>query len=279
MTGNFKIKTLIVVLLIIFFACDNSGDSSDDDSGNGYTVDNPVESFTEEDKPTAFSIDTFNFVTPWGYERTQNADRNYPIVVNGCWGEGPNFSESVRRKYPAFYLDFNNYSTDSHGQILADLIDETIKAGYRIDTNRIYLTGFSQGGSGSFKLVRGMFSKGKLFAAIIRVAGQSESILLDASVSKTSVWYHIGLNDEAPRVDVAAETYSNIKKHSANAGAVETIATDSVTGYSRTTKTLKKSGVEFFKMSEYKGLGHDPGPCYKDPQLFDWLFNQSLLCR
>lgn len=279
MTGNFKIKSLIIVLFIILFACDSSGDSSDDDSGNGYTVDNPVESFTEADKPESFSIETLNFVTPWGYERTQNADRKYPIVVNGCWGEGSNFSESVRKKYPAFYLDFNNYSTESDGQILADLIDETIKAGYRIDTNRIYLTGFSQGGSGSFKLARGMHSKGKLFAAIIRVAGQSESVFFDAAVLKTSVWYHIGLDDTTIRIDVAAETYSNIKKHSANAGAVETIVTDSVTGHSRTTKTLKKSGVEFFKMSEYNGLGHDPGPCYKDPQLFDWLFNQSLLCR
>jgi len=279
MTGCFKIKSFIVVLFIIFFACDNSGDSSDDDSGNGYTVDNPVESFTNADKPSSFSVQSFNFESPWGYKRTQNADRKYPIVVNGCWGEGPYFSEDVRKRYPAFYLDFNNYSTDSHGQTLADLIDETIKAGYRIDTNRIYLTGFSQGGSGSFKLVRGMHSKGKLFAAVIRVAGQSESILLDAAVLKTSVWYHIGLNDDSLRVNVAAETYSNIKKHSANAGAVETIAADSVTGYSRTTKTLKKAGVEFFKMSEYKGLGHEPGPCYKDPYLFDWLFNQSLMCR
>jgi len=258
MTGCFKIKSFIVVLFIIFFACDNSGDSSDDDSGNGYTVDNPVESFTNADKPSSFSVQSFNFESPWGYKRTQNADRKYPIVVNGCWGEGPYFSEDVRKRYPAFYLDFNNYSTDSHGQTLADLIDETIKAGYRIDTNRIYLTGFSQGGSGSFKLVRGMHSKGKLFAAVIRVAGQSESILLDAAVLKTSVWYHIGLNDDSLRVNVAAETYSNIKKHSANAGAVETIAADSVTGYSRTTKTLKKAGVEFFKMSEYKGLGHEP---------------------
>ena len=279
MTGSFKIKILFFVLLLTFSACDNSGGSSDNDSGNGYTVDNPVESFTKEDEPSSFSIEKLNFVTPWGYERTQNADRKYPIVVNGCWGEGSNFSESVRKKYPAFYLDFNNYSTETDGNILADLIDKTIKAGYRIDTNRIYLTGFSQGGSGSFKLVRGMHSKGKLFAAIIRVAGQSESVLDDAAISKTSIWYHIGLDDTSIRIDVAAETYSNIRKHSANAGAVETISTDSITGYSRTTKTLKKSGVEFFKMSEYKALGHVPGPCYKDPQLFDWLFNQSLLCR
>ena len=276
---RFNIKIFTILLLAIFSACDNTGGSDIDDSGNGYIVENPVETFTNTDKPYSFSVQTFNFESPWGYERAQNADRIYPIVVNGCWGEGLYFSESIRKKYPAFYLDFNNYSSESHGQILADLIDETVKAGYRIDTNRIYLTGFSQGGSGSFKLVRGMFSKGKLFAAIIRVAGQSEPTLLNAAVLKTSIWYHIGLNDDAVRVSIAAQTYSNIKNHSANADATEKINTDSITGYSRTTKTLKKSGVEFFKMSEYKGLGHEPGPCYKDPRMFDWLFNQSLLCR
>ncbi|HOF33523.1 MAG TPA: hypothetical protein PK624_13045 [Spirochaetota bacterium] len=279
MLNRYKLKVFTVLLFIIFSACDNSGGSDLDDSGNGYVVENPVETFTNADKPSSFSVQSFNFESPWGYERTQNADRKYPIVVNGCWNESPYFTEDVRKKYPAFYLDFNDYSTESHGQTLADLIDETVKAGYRIDTNRIYLTGFSQGGSGSFKLVRGMFSKGKLFAAIIRVAGQSESTLLDAAVSKTSVWYHIGLSDTAARVSIASQTYSNIKNHSANEGATEKIITDSITGYSRTTKTLKKSGVEFFKMSEYKGLGHEPGPCYKDPEIFDWFFNQSLLCR
>lgn len=263
----------------MFFACDFSSDDNNEDSGNGYTVVNPVETFTNADKPTAFTVQTFDYETPWGYDRPQNADRKYPLVVNGCWGEGGLFSENVRKKYPAFYLDFNNYSTDSHGQLLAGLIDDTITAGYRIDTDRIYLTGFSQGGSGSFKLVRGMLSKGKLFAGIIRVAGQSESVLADAAVLKTSVWYHIGLNDDAARINIARNTYTNIKNHSANSGAKEKISTDSLTGFNRTTWTLKKGGVEFFKMSEYQGMGHDPGPCYKDPALFDWLFSQSLLCR
>jgi len=245
-------------------------------------VSNPSETFSEADRPGAEALSlssaSFNLDLPWGYARPQNAARRYPIVVNGCWGEGGLFSEAVRKKYPAFYLDFNNYSTDEHGALLADLLDAA-KAGYRIDPDRVYLTGFSQGGSGSFKLVRGMLSKGKLFAAIIRVAGQSESVLADEAVAKTSLWYHIGLSDDPVRVQVAKDAYANLKSHASNSSAVESAKADGLTGYARTTKTLTKDGIEVVKLSEYSGMGHEPGPCYADPALFDWLFNQSLAIR
>jgi len=245
-------------------------------------VANPVETFTEADRPGSVAVQasgtSFSLVLPWGYGRTANASREYPIVVNGCWGEGGQFTEAVRKKYPAFFLDFNNYSTEEHGALLADLLD-VAKAGYRIDMDRVYLTGFSQGGSGSFKLVRGMLTKDKLFAAIIRVAGQSESVLADEAVAKTSLWYHIGLSDTSTRIQVARATYADLKARAVNASAIESTATDSITGYTRATKTLTKNGIEIVKYSEYEGMGHDPAPCYKDPALFDWLFAQSLAIR
>lgn len=251
---------------------------SSSDSGEKVIV-TPVEVFTEDDRPVTVKLQTLDLTKPWGYERSANAKRLYPIVVNGCWGEGEYFSEDVRKKYPSFYLDFNNYSTESDGEMLAGLLDQVAVEGYRIDPDRIYLTGFSQGGSGSFKLVRGMLAKGKLFAAIIRVAGQSESVLADKAVAQTSLWYHIGLADDAVRVQIARDTYSNLKSHTYNSKAAESVESDSITGYSRTTKTLMKDGIAVVKMSEYTGMGHDPGPCYKDPALFDWLFNQSLSLR
>lgn len=239
----------------------------------------PKETFVDSDKPDTNKLQTLNLTTPWGYKKTENAERRYPLVVNGNWGEGNLFSEDVRKKYPSFYLDFNNHTTESDGATLATLIDEAIRMNYRIDTNRIYLTGFSAGGSGSFKIVRGMLSRGKLFAGIVRVAGQSESVLADGAVNKTSLWYHIGLKDLPERIDVARATYMNLKGKTANATAVESITTDNITGYLRITRTLAKHGIEIIKMSEYEGMGHEPGPCYKDPALFDWLFSQSLANR
>lgn len=273
-------KTLIAIALLLPLLPSCAIGTGKSSLGDG--VSNPVETFTESDRPGTVSVRvsglSFTLAIPWGYARGANASRNYPIVVNGCWGEGELFSEAVRKKYPAFYLDFNNYSTDEHGALLADLLDAA-KADYRIDMNRVYLTGFSQGGSGSFKLVRGMLSKGKLFAAIIRVAGQSESVLAPKAVAKTSLWYHIGLVDDAVRVQVARDTYRNLKAESGNSQAIESSKTDTITGFSRNTKTLAKDGIEVVKMSEYAGMGHTPGPCYGDPALFDWLFAQSLAIR
>jgi hypothetical protein len=275
-----------VLLTIVIFSAGSIGceGKASGSTGGECPVTTSTETFTDVDKPVTKTLQTldlknFNFTTPWGYSKSKNESRTYPLVVNGCWGEGNLFSEEVRKKYPSFYLDFNSHSEESDGVLLADLIDEAIQADYRIDTNRIYLTGFSAGGSGSFKIVRGMLSRGKLFAGIIRVAGQSESVLADKAVEKTSLWYHIGLTDDQTRIDVARATYTNLKNHAHNATAVESTTTDTLTGYTRVTKTLTKDGIEIFKMSEYTGMGHDPGPCYRDPALFDWLFSQSLSCR
>jgi len=277
------LSVLVLLLGMVPCACGGSGATVPGGTGTvsagNCPVVTPTENFTSADTPTTNKLQTWDLTTPWGYGKSENASRKYPLVVNGCWGEGPLFGEAVRQKYPSFFLDFNNYSTESDGATLADLIDAALQANYRIDASRIYLTGFSQGGSGSFKIVRGMLSKGKLFAGIVRVAGQSESVLAEGAVAKTSLWYHIGLNDSTERITVARATYANLKGHTSNATAVESTTMDTLTGYSRTTKTLTKNGIELMKMSEYQGMGHDPSPCYRDPALFDWLFGQSLACR
>lgn len=237
-----------------------------------------AETFTEADRPDSIDLQGFSLTLPWGYERAANANRRYPLVVIGRWNDGPSFGDDVRKQYPSFYLNFSR-DIDTSGTKLADLINAAATAGYRIDANRIYLTGFSAGGSGSFPIVRDMLTRDKLFAGIIRVAGQSESVLADGAVAKTSIWYHIGLQDSQSRIDVARATYANLKAHPGNASAVESSATDSITGYNRITKTLTQNGIQIVKMSEYDGMGHDPGPCYRDPALFDWLFSQTLTCR
>lgn len=276
---------LISVALTMLFAC-GSGGAVNSGGSNGKGVLTPVETFVEADTPTVTmmqtmnlatdKVDTFDFTSPWGYDRSANAKRLYPLVVIGCWNESGGFSEQVRKKYPSFYLDFNNYSTETDGKTLANLIDAAIAAGYRIDPSRIYLTGFSMGGSGSFKLVRGMWSKDKLFAGIIRVAGQSESVLAEEAMAKTAVWYHIGLSDDSTRVEVARATYRHFKNHPLFASALESTQSDEGTGFPRTTQTLTLNGTPIVKMSEYLGMGHDPSACYRDSVLFDWLFNRSL---
>jgi predicted peptidase len=193
------------------------------------------------------------------------------------------FGESVRQQYPAFFMEYQECQNDTQGEVLADLVDSAVAEGQRIDESRIYLTGFSAGGSGSYRLVRGFLSQGRLFAGIIRVAGQSETQLPDDAVAQTSIWYHIGLDDTPTRVQVAQDAYDFLKTHAYNATAVETTASDSVTvgstEYPRTTQTLTQDGIEIVKYTQCPDVGHTPEPAYADPGLFDWLFGQSLDCR
>ncbi len=247
---------------------------------SGDCVENPSETFVAGDAPENRTVSgSYLFRTPWGYNKQSNATRIYPTVVIGCWNEERFFTEDVKKKYPAFYYIFNHCNSESQGVDMANAIDAAIGEGLRIDTNRIYLTGFSKGGSGGYKIIRGYHSAGKLLAAFIRIAGGSQSTLPDEIVEKISIWYHIGLMDSQGRINTANAAYAFIKNHAHNSSAVETSNSDNITGYNRTTKTLSKGDIEIMKLSKYEGMGHTPGPPYSDPYLFDWLFKQSLQCR
>lgn len=240
---------------------------------------NPAETFTAEDSPALFSVDGKAFTAPWGYGRPANADRLYPLLVSGFWGDGQGAytaqDRSFNKRFPAFTLDWQKDGV-SDGEDLADLIDSAIASGYRIDPSRIYLTGFSRGGSGSFPLAKGMGNRGKYFAAILRMAGQSQSDLGNGIAARTALWYHIGLQDEPQRVTVARAALENFRAYESYSGAVERQVTDGTCGVSRTSITLYRAGKPDFRYSEYDGMGHESGTCYRDPELFTWLFNRKL---
>lgn len=266
----FRLLSIGIILAVLFSA------GACQDQGGGSSVDlNPVETFAPEDAPESYTVDLFSVTGPWGYKKPDNAARRYPLMVIGYWGEGSGTYAAVEQRYPAFVLMYQK-NTDADGAALAAWIDSAISAGYRIDTDRVYLTGFSMGGSGSYPLARGMYSAGKYFAGIIRVAGQSQADLSDAIAAQTAVWYHIGLLDDAARVTVARDALEYMRGHACNAGARETSVTDTHTGFTRTTITLSRGGTAMFNYSEYEGMGHDPSAAYRDPALFPWLFSQTL---
>jgi predicted peptidase len=239
---------------------------------------NPEETFEDADAPVEHVHENLSFHSPWGYEKADNASRFYPLLVSGMWGEGEGYYQAIAQDYPAFVIDYQKNSA-SDGQALGQWIKSAINSGYRIDLNRIYLTGFSYGGSSSYPLAKGMYAEDMYFAAIIRVAGQSQSDLGNEIAELTAVWYHIGLSDTETRVDVARNALEYMRNYECNIGAVETNSSDNITGYERTTVTLTRLVYPMFKYSEYTDMGHTPGPCYKDEALFSWLFNHSLKYR
>jgi predicted peptidase len=276
-----KILTPVIlsaICLLLLISC--GGGSSDSDSGSGSTTANlnPVETFEDSDAPVVYTVGDLSLESPWGYDKEDNDTRYYPLLVSGMWGEGESEYSDVAQDYPAFVIDYQK-SSSSDGQVLAQWIQNAIESGYRIDANRIYLTGFSYGGSSSYPLAQGMYAEGEYFAAIIRVAGQSQSDLWNDIAQQTAVWYHIGLEDTETRVEVAQTAMANMRNYACNSDAVETESSDTIAGYNRTTITLTRYGYPMFKYSEYTGMGHTSGPCYTDENLFPWLFNQSLEYR
>ncbi len=189
--------------------------------------------------------------------------------------------------YPSFCLDAAANSDWVYAMV-AELV-----ANYRIDTNRIYLAGFSAGGSGSYPFASNLEAKQELtVAGIVRCAGGSNTTLSAAIAGKTSVWYHVGLNDsydfgygngllsENPNDERrnSNKAYAYVKGLDTSAGAVETVETETISGYECTITTLSLAGVEIFKRSHYAGMGHS-APAYSDPEVVKWLFNQHLSNR
>lgn len=267
---NGKLYLITSIYLFVFVSCEKSDLE--------LVRLNPKETFVSSDAPVAYVHENFTFQSPWGYKKKENACRYYPIVVCGLWSEGRRYYQAVAQQYPAFVIDYLK-STEPDGQVLAKWIRSARKAGYRIDFNRIYLTGFSQGGSGSFSLAKGMYAQGLYFAAIMRVSGSSQSDLGNEIAQKTAVWYHVGLADYEIRIKNARETLQNMRNYKCNSGVVETKVFDTIIGFERNTITLTRSRYPMFKLSEYAKLAHTYGPCYADGTEFPWLFSHSLKYR
>ena len=113
-----------------------------------------------------------------------------------------------------------------------------------------------------------MYNKDRYFAAIVRVAGQSQSDIGNAIAEKTALWYHIGLLDTEQRVQVARAALEKFRGYDSYTDAVESTIDDTISGKERTTITFIRENIPTFKYSEYSEMGHSSGTCYDDPELF-----------
>ena len=128
------------------------------------------------------------------------------------------------------------------GRLVLELVGAMQKE-YSIDPNRIYLTGLSMGGYGTWDLLA---RRPKLFAAGVPVCGGGDESTAERIV-KIPIWVFHGDKDNS--VPVAR---------------------------SRTmVEALKKAGGHP-KYTEYPGVGHNSwDKAYADPELMKWLFAQK----
>ena len=141
--------------------------------------------------------------------------------------------------------------------------DETIMAlrqhaidKYRVDTDRVYLTGLSMGGFGSWSLAVSYPNK---FAAIAPICGGGETIPIlladkrkQEQLRKVPIWAFHGAKDTAVKLEESE----------------------------RMVNAFKRIGSENVQLTVYPEAQHDSWTeTYDNPKLYDWFLSHSLRNR
>lgn len=217
----------------------------------------------------------YRLLKPDGYNK--DGKESYPLVIflHGSFGRGTDntkqlrsgvdefVKDAARKKYPCFlvapqcppdklWFDVGPNDTKTNlplpksptepSATVLDLI-EALRNEYPIDKNRIYLTGLSMGGYGTWDLIS---RRPELFAAAIPICGGGDLAQAE-KLAKISIWAFHGDADLMVPVDRTRDMIA----------------------------AIKKAGGEP-KYTEYKGVGHDAWTrTYKDGKVLDWLFEQK----
>jgi len=174
----------------------------------------------------------------WGVEEFTKSEnrKKYP-----CFLMAPQCPTKGNATWAGFGMEFQKEPTEPM-RLLLDAIPALMKD-FSIDENRIYITGLSMGGFGTWDaLVR----KPELFAAAVPICGGGD-VKTAEKVAKIPIWVFHGAKDNAVPVARSRDMVAALKK----AGGAP-------------------------KYTEYPSVGHDSWiPAYKDAEMFAWLFAQK----
>lgn len=301
----FKKKVSCLTLLLLLTAI----------SSQGCFLEGIEETFDESNRPGLEynAAGTYYLVRPWNYEKGYNAHKKYPLLIYlhgsgqagylknlyymgmGYYGDNDfttdltltakpyeykkDVADEFRKTYPCFmFVPQESGVPFNTAKIMGQI--EQLKSDYRIDTDRIYIHGFSMGGSAAYSLPAQYYNyNGQMFAGIIRLNGGSVT-LPDPVIKKTSVWIMTGSNDTNSTA-TGREAYAFLKNHVYNSGSEEFEKSHYKVGeYWADTVYLVNGGIEIARKTEYPGVGHIliTFP-FDDPYVFEWLFSQSLKNR
>lgn len=230
---------------------------------------------------------------PWNYGTPENSQKRYPLVIflhgmdlagdisylnflgyDTDDGVDDTVATGFQKRFPCFVLVPQTNEDWDYKKLIQE--GEYIKKAYRIDTKRIYLIGYSMGGAGTYSFANAWYDyNGQLIAGIIRIVGQSQTIVNDIIADRTAIWLHIGLEDQALRVDVVRQAYSFLKKY--HSDAVETTEQTVISGYPAKIFTLKIDNDDRIKLTEYSNADHYiVNVPFSDNNTLTWLFRHTL---
>lgn len=113
-----------------------------------------------------------------------------------------------------------------------------------VDSDRIYVTGLSMGGYGTWDII---LRHPELFAAAVPICGAGDPSKADV-IAELPVWFFHGSLDEVVPVSGSRDMAS----------------------------ALEKAGGKVYTYTEYYGVGHNCwDEAYSEPDLLGWMFSQS----
>ncbi len=223
----------------------------------GLAYELPYRLFVPDGYTEARSYPLIVFLHPSGCNGTDNLRQLTPSVqvlvgpaqrVEPAFVLAPQVPESDKWVSRAVGPPFRNYSqADRPESPAAQLVVRGVAellAKYSIDADRVYLTGASAGGAGTWDLItRGGVG---LFAAAVPITGANDPSRAEA-IAHLPIWTFHGAQDELSPVDNTREMVARLR--------------------------ALGSPVKF---TEYASVGHASWPrAYAEPELFPWLFAQK----
>ena len=144
----------------------------------------------------------------------------------------------MRREVPI------DWSGRNEAQALQTLEEVVVK--YNGDRSRLYLTGFSVGGHGTWNVAS---DHPDLFAAIIPISGWGTPATMAPRLKSLPIWVFHGEKDSLEPVQSSREMVA----------------------------AIRAAGNPNIKYSEYPGVDHNAwDPTYNDPKVIEWLLAQKL---
>lgn len=191
-------------------------------------------------------------------ENHNNENKKWPLILflHGA-GECGNNLEIVKRNGIPKIAEADNHlpfaaispqcpqgaAWESHVDAI-DLLLQQIEDKYNIDENRIYLTGLSMGGYGTWDLALMLPDR---FAAIIPICGGSSYPELIGRLRDLPIWAFHGAKDNIVPVEETRLLVDILKECNGN-----------------------------IRYTEYPDAGHDSWTeTYNNPKVYDWLLKQK----
>ncbi|MBS1682847.1 MAG: prolyl oligopeptidase family serine peptidase [Bacteroidetes bacterium] len=177
---------------------------------------------------------------------TDQARKNFPCIVifPQCPEESYWSSVNVDRTKVPLGLDFD-YTRSIMPPLKAAIeLVKTITDKEGVDKKRIYVTGLSMGGMGTFEAV---YRYPKLFAAALPICGGGDAKRYDKRVKKIPFWVFHGGADKTVDVNCSREMVEKLKTIGAKV-----------------------------RYSEYPGVGHNSwNNTFAEPDFLSWMFSNK----